>query len=51
MFQSGSRLPTVIRDIGFPLAHAVPYARRDMAYGFAGLKSSIFGRLPPPPQA
>jgi 2-polyprenyl-6-methoxyphenol hydroxylase-like FAD-dependent oxidoreductase len=50
MFQSGSRLPALIRDIGFPLAHAVPYARRDMAYGFAGLKSSIFGRLPPPPQ-
>jgi hypothetical protein len=38
----------LIRDIGFPLAHAVPYVRRDIAFGFAGLKASIFGSLEPP---
>jgi 2-polyprenyl-6-methoxyphenol hydroxylase-like FAD-dependent oxidoreductase len=48
MFQSGSRLPALMRDIGFPLAHAVPYARRDIAHGFAGLKASIVGRIPAP---
>jgi 2-polyprenyl-6-methoxyphenol hydroxylase-like FAD-dependent oxidoreductase len=48
MFQSGSRLPALVRDIGFPLAHAIPYLRRDVACGFAGLKTSIVGRLQPP---
>ena len=48
LFQSESRLPALLRDIAMPVAHAVPYARRDMAYGFAGLKSSLFGRTRPP---
>jgi 2-polyprenyl-6-methoxyphenol hydroxylase-like FAD-dependent oxidoreductase len=50
MFQSENRLPALVRDLGFPIAGAIPYLRRDIAYGFAGLKASIFGRLPPPPQ-
>lgn len=51
MFQSESRLPALIRDIGFPVASAVPYVRRDIAFGFAGLKASLFGRIPPPPES
>lgn len=49
MFQSESRLPALIRDIGFPVARAVPCMRRDIACGFAGLKASILGRILPPP--
>jgi hypothetical protein len=37
----------VIRDLGFPVARTVPYLRRDTAYGLAGLKSSLFGRIDP----
>jgi salicylate hydroxylase len=48
MFQSDGLMPALLRDIGFPLAHAVPYVRRDVAYGFAGLKAALFGRIPPP---
>ena len=48
MFQSGSRLPALIRNVGFPLAQALPYVRRDIAFGFAGLKASPFGRIAPP---
>jgi 2-polyprenyl-6-methoxyphenol hydroxylase-like FAD-dependent oxidoreductase len=49
MFQSGSLLPAIARDAGFPIARMVPYVRRDLAFGFAGLKASVFGRIPPPP--
>ena len=50
MFQSANRLPALIRDAGFPLARAIPYVRRDIAAGFAGLKTSLFGRIEPPRQ-
>ncbi|HET7714938.1 MAG TPA: NAD(P)/FAD-dependent oxidoreductase [Bauldia sp.] len=48
MFQSERRFPAFLRDLAFPLARTLPYFRRDIAYGFAGLKASLFGRLPPP---
>ena len=34
-----------LRDAGFPLARQIPYVRRDIAVGFAGLKASLFGRI------
>jgi len=48
LFQSEGRLPAMLRDFGFPIAGAIPWLRRDIAYGFAGMKSSLFGRLAPP---
>jgi 2-polyprenyl-6-methoxyphenol hydroxylase-like FAD-dependent oxidoreductase len=48
LFQSERRLPAMIRDLGFPVGGMVPWLRRDIAFGFAGLKTSLFGRIDPP---
>ena len=48
MFQSEGRLPALVRNAGFPLARTIPYVRRDIAAGFAGLKASLLGRIEPP---
>lgn len=35
-----------LRDLGFPIANAIPYFRREMTATMAGLKTGPFGRLP-----